>query len=453
MRLPDYFLADLPPEAALTPALVTDACLALKANRQLYLAERSSAELVGVLSALAQNWLDPTDSFRRLALEADPAATGFPPEVLAAGLDAFFEALSSEALEALILQDLGQLAQLDRLTPVELPGLSPRLAMARGPALLVHVAAGNLPAPALSSLVLGLLVRSAQFMKCASGSSLLPRLFAHSLHEVEPKLGACLEIAEWPGGTAALDGALLAQADCVTATGEDATLSALRAQLPVGVRFLSYGHRVSFGYVAQESLNPHGLPKTVAAAAQDVVAWNQRGCLSPQVFYVETGGRNSPEQFAQALATELEACERTQPRGPVSLEAAAAIATRRTFYEVRAAHSCDTCLWSSPGSTAWTVVYENEPRFMPSCANRFIYVKAVPDLEHALKGAEAIQAIVTTVGLAAQGQKAQELAWRLARWGVPRICPLGRMQKPPLTWRHDGRPSLGDLVTWSDWER
>jgi hypothetical protein len=26
------------------------------------------------------------------------------------------------------------------------------------------------------------------------------------------------------------------------------------------------------------------------------------------------------------------------------------------------------------------------------------------------------------------------------------------MQNPPLTWRHDGRPALGDLVTWTDME-
>jgi len=26
------------------------------------------------------------------------------------------------------------------------------------------------------------------------------------------------------------------------------------------------------------------------------------------------------------------------------------------------------------------------------------------------------------------------------------------MQNPPLTWRHDGRPALADLVTWADFE-
>ena len=38
------------------------------------------------------------------------------------------------------------------------------------------------------------------------------------------------------------------------------------------------------------------------------------------------------------------------------------------------------------------------------------------------------------------------------RWGVARVCRLGLMQEPPLAWRHDGRPALGDLVRWTDWE-
>ena len=59
---------------------------------------------------------------------------------------------------------------------------------------------------------------------------------------------------------------------------------------------------------------------------------------------------------------------------------------------------------------------------------------------------------VSTVGLAVPGEQAADIARQLARWGVLRICPLGQMQNPPLTWRHDGRPALGELVTWADYE-
>src|SRR5437879_6425476 len=85
------------------------------------------------------------------------------------------------------------------------------------------------------------------------------------------------------------------------------------------------------------------------------------------------------------------------------------IAWRRSFYEVRAAHSEETRLWTSPGSTAWTVVYETDARFQISCLNRFIYIKTAGDLSEALQGADSVRGRVSTVGLAAPEDKAQEL--------------------------------------------
>jgi len=194
------------------------------------------------------------------------------------------------------------------------------------------------------------------------------------------------------------------------------------------------------------------LQKLVTRAAQDVVAWNQLGCLSPHLIYVEVGGGTSPEQFAELLARELETREQTHPRGQLTADEAASIASRRSFYEVRAAHSEETRMWCSSGSTAWTVVFEADPQFQRSCLNRFVYVKSVTGIDQVLQAADTVCGKVSTVGLAAPEDRAQEMANRLARWGVSRICPLGKMQNPPLIWHHDGRPALGDLVTWSDWE-
>ncbi len=452
MNLPHYFLADLPDRGLLTPTMITDACLAVKSNRRRYLAERTTPDLIEAVAALAEDWLDPANPYRLLALTHGPAELGFSQATLAAGLDAFFATLTREQLRALVAQDLGHPQRLDQLAANEDGTGADRMSLAQGPEMLVHITAGRLPNPPLLSLVLGLLARSAQFMKCASGTSLLPRLFAHSLREVESKLAACIEIVEWPGGTRALETPLFAQADCVSAMGSDETLAHLRAAVPSSVRFLGYGHRLSFGYVAHEQLSNHALPKVVAAAARDVVAWNQLGCLSPHAFFVETGGRNPPERFAEVLAEELARCEQVEPRGALPVAEAAAIAARRAFYEVRAAHSPETRLWASPGSTAWTVVFENGPPLSPSCLNRFVYVKAVAGIDEALAGADPFRGRIATVGLAASGTREQALVLRFARWGVPRVCPLGRMQQPPPTWRHDGRPALGDLVRWTDWE-
>jgi hypothetical protein len=452
MKLPNYFLADLPPEATLSAALISEACTTLKRNRETYLLHRSTDQIIRVLTEVAAGWLAPENPFRQLALEHGPTQLGFSRATLERGLDGFFRQLTAGNFRALLEQEFGEVRRLDDLVASETERGGERAAIATGPEFLVHIAAGNIPNPALMSMVLGLLTRSAQFVKCAHGTTLLPRLFAHSIHEFEPKLATCLEVVEWRGGHAALEEALFAEADWVTATGGDEALTAIRHKLPARVRFLGYGHRVSFGYVASDVLTPWHAKKIVTRAADDVVAWDQLGCLSPHVFYVQSGGAVSPIQFAEQLATELERREQTEPRGRLSPELAAVIASRRAIYEVRAAHALETYLWQSKDSTAWTVVCEADARFPISCLYRFIYVKPVADLKELLQSADAMRGQVSTVGLAVSEHQSAEIAMKLARWGATRICPLGQMQNPPLTWRHDGRPTLGDLVTWTDYE-
>jgi len=459
MNLPNFFFADLPPEATLSPTMIEAACDTLKRNREKYLLPRKTEDIVKILCEVAAGWLHPENHFRRLALELGPAETGFSKAVLEKGLDGFFRQFTPENFQLLLEQDLGAAASVTgdegRVTGET---DAPRYASPatrhfwRGPEFLVHIAAGNIPNPALMSLALGLLTRSAQFVKCASGASLLPRLFAHSIYQADPKLGACLEIAEWRGGHRELEDVLFAHADCLTATGGDEALAAVRARLPAKVRFLGHGQRVSFGFVTREVLREEEIAKIVSRAADDVVAWDQNGCLSPHVIYVEERGAVESDKFAQLLAVELAQREAGEPRGKISTENAAVIASRRAVYETLAVHRADAKIWSSQDSTAWTVVFEHAVRFQFSCLNRFVYVKPVPDLAAVLQGVDEICGKVSTVGIAAPPERTKELALRFARWGATRICPLGQMQNPPLTWRHDGRPALGDLVTWCDHE-
>jgi len=475
MTLSNYFLADLPQETTLTPTMVAEACRALKRNRERHLANRTTRSLTVTLSDLAKDWLNCDFQFRKLAIDQGPAATGFSSATISNGLDAFFKPLTTENFEALLEQDLGRVDRLDVLTATSVEEKTRRMSTVTGYELLAHVAAGNLPCPALMSIVLGILTRSGQFVKCAGGASFFPRLFAHSLHQADPKLASCLEIAEWRGRTngqsetkkaeatilSELTEALFTEADCVTATGSDETLASIRRKLPARVKLIGYGHQVSFGYVANGVLSSVNTKKLVKSATDDIVAWNQLGCLSPHVIYVEHGGNVSAEQFAEFLATELNNRETQEPRGGLPTEVAAAIASRRSIYETRAAYfqsSRDipdysaTKIWKSENSTAWTVVYEAEPKFQASCLNRFIYVKGITDLTEMLQSADSVRMKVSTVGVAAPSEKMKDIALELARWGATRVCPLGQMQQPPLTWRHDGRPAFGDLLRWTDYE-
>src|SRR5262245_17659689 len=150
--------------------MLAEACQTLKRNRTQFLAHRTTQAMVEVLSQLAKSWLEVENPFRKLALEHGPAATGYSRQTLASGLDGFFKQLTPANFQALLEQELGQPKVLDEFTTAPAPESRRRHVRARAPELLAHIAAGNLPVPALMSLILGVLARSAQFVKCASGA-------------------------------------------------------------------------------------------------------------------------------------------------------------------------------------------------------------------------------------------------------------------------------------------
>jgi len=452
MTLPNYFMADLPPEATLSADMLQEACRTLRRNRLHYLQKRSTQAMIETISKLAREWLNPEFQFRKILLSRSDLS-GFPARTMEKGIDRFFSKITRENLLALLEQDLGHPNKLDQFQMDFSPGKNSRRSFARAPELMFHFTAGNIPDPALFTVILGLLLRSAQFIKCASGGSFALRMFAHSLYEAEPKLASCIEIAEWKGGNLALEETVMAEADLVTATGSDETLHSIEQRIQPSSRFLGYGHRLSFGYIAAESLGTETIAELMPRVVDDIVAWNQLGCLSPHLFYIEAGGEISAERFAEMLADALGKREEIEPRGTIALEESSAIAYRRNFYEIRSASNPGTRLWQSTSSTAWTVVFEDLSQFQTSSLNRFVYIKPVPDINRALEAADSYRGKVSTVGLEAPDEKLQACASTLSAWGVTRICPVGKMQNPSLLWRHDGRPALQDLVTWCDWEQ
>ncbi|MBM3850215.1 MAG: hypothetical protein FJ396_08495 [Verrucomicrobia bacterium] len=472
MTLHQLFLADLGPELELTGETLRQACFAVRRNRNDWLLRQRTRGVIEMVAHTAEQWLEPVNGFRALALRDGPKETGWNQATLARGLDAFFGSITVESLEALVAQDLGDTRRLDDFGAGSAEHRTGRTSLAVGPELLVHLTAGNLPNPALFSMILGLVTRSAQVVKCPRDASFLPRLFAHSLAATESKLGACLELVSWSHderGAPALEDLLFAEADCVTATGSDAMLAGVRPRIPAKTRFVAHGHRLSFGLIAKESLSPYSRKRLVRAMADDITAWNQLGCLSPHAYYVEEEASGSTETLAEELAAELERREASEPRGPLGIAESALIRSRRSTFELRSAAVASLTdrnlnrslffeppatvrLWASPDSTAWTVVLNHDARLQPSCLHRFIEIKPVRQWDEVLRFAEPHRHQVSTVAVAAPDDRLPDIARRLARWGAGRICPIGRMQEPPAAWRHDGRPALGDLVTWTDLE-
>jgi Acyl-CoA reductase (LuxC) len=432
----------------LSASQLTRVAVAVLEAREDALAAAPLDAIVAAIDAAAARFADPADPLRHAAETALPSITGYHPAMVALVLDRMAEDWRAPALRTLLAADLDGGAALDGFVP-RARGVRTR---AYGPRLAFHVMAGNVPGVAVTGLIRSLLVRAATLAKTASGEPLLAPLFARALFEESPQLGRCIAAAYWPGGDRDLEERALAAADVAVVYGGAATLADLRARAPAHVRFLDHGPRISFAAVAREALHDDAAATaTAAAAALAVATFDQQGCVSPHVLYVEAGGAVGARAFAALLAAAMARVEDRLPRGRIGAAESAAIQQARGAAEFGAFADRDAIVHAGPG-TSYTVVYEADPALTASCLNRFIRVKPIDRLEALPALLAPHRDVLQSAGLAAPESRRASIAAALGAAGVSRVASLEALPWPPPAGHHDGRGPLAELVRWVDLE-
>jgi hypothetical protein len=433
----------------ITPALLRTQAQALRAARDEYLAERPVGEIVALIDRVAARLRDPDDELCRTAEGVLPLVTGYSPPMVRRVLDRMAADWRSGPLRELLRAEFGDPRVLDGFRARTHGGGEER---AYGPRLTAHVFSGNVPGVAVTSLVRALLVKSASLGKSAVGEPLLAALFARGIAQEDEGIGCCLAVTYWAGGDEQMERAALEGADAVVVYGGAEAVSAVRGRAPAGARFLGYGSRLSFGMVARECLSGDGAREVAAACALDASTFDQQGCVSPHLFYVEEGGDTTPAEWARLLGDAMGAVETELPRGALAPRESSAIRQLRGEAEFAQISGGGVEIHASAEGTAWTVIYEADATFTASCLNRVVRVKPVADLAEVPGLVERYGSVLQTVGLAAPLGRRRALADALGRLGASRVAPMGSMAWPPGTWHHDGHPPLRELVRWCDLE-
>jgi len=403
-------------------------------------------QIIAAIDGALACWRQAGDPGRAALLEHGPALIGYSREALTYAIDMMLPRFGEDGLVEMLRGELDDPAVLDGFVPAG-GGLR---RMARGSGRQLHVFAGTVPTVPIFSLICGLLVKSPVLAKPSSHDPLFPAVFAQTLARIEPRLADALAVLPWPGGDELLEREAVTGAGAVIIYGSDETVAAYRALAPARARFIGYGHALSIAAVAREALTGRAAPATARRLAWDVALFDQHGCLSPQLALLESGGEIEPETFCALLADALAGLAVSLPRGALDPADHARIRALREAARFRSAMDPGVRLWESDGSTAWTVILQPRADQAGGCTNRTITVSPIDDLTSGLP-AVCSGLPLSCIGLAASPTRARELEPVMARL-TTRICPLGRMQEPPVTWRHDGRPNVADLVDWVEIE-
>jgi hypothetical protein len=388
------------------------------------LRRRPAAQNLDALARLLDTWSDPSSSWRAALVRELPKATGFSPQTVREGLELALADWNGDALRRLVESELD-------------PGAAPA-----GFEVTAVLLAGSIPMPTLLALIAPLAVGSPVLAKTAARDPVTAPLLARSLVEIDPLLGACLEVLDLASSDSEGMGALLA-ADCVAATGSDETLARVSARIGPAQRLVASGHRASLAALGEAASRGELLDRACAGLALDVALWDQLGCLSPIAVYVS--GAGAAERVTAALAEALERAQARWPRGAVGDDAAAQLSQERSGAELRAAAGAHVEIRSGSGGT-WTIVRESDARLRPAPLHRFVRVHPVEDANALLEAIAPLARHLAGAAVAGFGKQQPALVRALHEAGASRICQPGELQAPPLDWRREGRGVLTPLL-------
>ncbi|KHF41906.1 acyl-CoA reductase [Halalkalibacter okhensis] len=435
----------------ITPVLIESVMAQLKQQQLNYVSTLRTNDLIDIFDQAIERWLDPEFELRKLAEELLPIITGYDREMIRLFLSRYLRQFRKIKLQRMIDEDFPNPLVLDEFRPRKAGGVY----RAYGPGVITHIFSGNVPALPLWSLAAGILLKSATLGKVSSSEPLFPVLFAKTITDIDPRLGDSLAILWWKGGNQSIEEVSFQSTDAVIAYGGKETIETVRQKVPTETSFHAHGHKVSFGLLTKECLQTTKAWQAAKLAASDASWFDQQGCLSPHVFFVERGGAYSPKDFAQMLANEMANFQESHPRAHLTEEEQQSIVKLRTSIEFESFEDPTVSLLKSESGTDWTVVYRErgeENLFPFSPLNRFVTVVQIDNITDIKEYMSQIKGFVQTVGVGCAPHSFASIVPLLGEFGVNRICALGSMPHPEPGWHHDGRFHLADLVRFCDVE-
>lgn len=410
------------------------------------LRSRPVRRLVELLGHAGERFLDDGDPLTREAKSRLPTEARLSEEMAHEVIRGMARDWTPGRLASLLTADFPDPSVLDGFRPAPAGG---RI-RAVGFRLASHIGAGNVPGVGATSLLRSLLVKTPVLLKPGLGDVVLSCLLARAVAEADETLAAAVAVVYWPGGVgSALEEAALRAAEQVVAYGGPDALVRLRERVPAATPFLVYPHRMSMGAVGREALSTEAGALLVAEeAARAVAMFDQRGCVSPQVVWVEDGGSVTPRAWARVLAKALAELERTLPQGPPDPAIASRIHQLRGTAELRRASGTEDELITEDGAR-WTVLFDTDPGPFSPCLGRTVRVRPLSSLERLEDILPAFQPLLQTFAVAGGARTVDRIAEGLVASGVTRITTFVDQPWPPPWWRHDGTGPLLSLVRWT----
>jgi len=392
--------------------------------------------VVDVLDRLSKAWVHGSDYWSR-AFDLTRIEVPFSDDMIAHSLDVIPELLHARNISARIKADFGGPDKLDRFVPSHAFGGMER-AFPLG--ILFHVSAGNVFLGAIDSLLMGFLTKNVSIVKLSSRNLSFPMLFAESIRDIDHEgiLRDKFSLIHFRSGIPALESLIKRESNGIIAWGGEEMIHSYKKGLPLGVKFIEYGPKISFQTITREALKRHGLAQAGTWVAQDIAMWDQAACASPQNLFVESGSDVSGLMDHVELALQ----NFQYARGRLSDDEHVEI--HKEF--ARAEYNKIEKGGDFRNGKDYLLHYDPSPGLRTSPLNRSLIFKTYDSLEDLKKQLSPFARYLQSCSLLATGVEKQSMIAALGALGVMRFAHLGQVMQAPIGAPHDGKMTLVELT-------
>jgi len=311
----------------------------------------------------------------------------------------------------------------------------PKVTHYENPKTIVQILAGNVVGPTWLSASLGAVSRSSQLIKLPYRDLASFMFYLQTLNDVDPgfrKTIACGYFAS----TDDVNEQLFKDSDVVIAMGSDETMGVIRGRLSKAnpkSRLIPHGFKIGFQVIGKE----YATPEVAELAAWGITAYDGNGCFSPVNIYIETGGQLTPQQFAEALARQMQSIAALIP--PKKTIAAAEKITSYRNAQMQRRLLGENIRVIKSTNTDYTITIDSENLLLePTCQERTAIVKPVDDIRRVPEYVKHLSQNLQTVGLAVPTDTVLEISEELGNSGVTNIKIVGMEHTIDIIEPHDG---------------
>jgi len=387
-------------------------------------------KIIDLLDRFSLLWHNDSPVFQK-AFDLIKKQSSFSSEEIKATLEVLPKLLSKIHLEARLEAEFTPVSQLDKFSKVH--GFAGEVrAFPLG--ILLHVTAGNVFLSSLDSLIMGLLTKNLNIIKVSSQNTLFPMFFAEELcrFDKDKIISDKFAILFWKGGDATVEELMKKKVNGIVAWGGEEMIAAYSTNLPLDVKLLKFGPKISLQVITKASLQHKSLEEVAKKIVQDILPWDQSACSSPQNLYFQNGIdklqlinylKNAFEELApKNILNDDQAVERLKE------------ICRAQYSELMDEGKCIQ-------GENYLIHFEKNKFLRPSPLNRSLILKSFDDAKDLYDHVKLFSYYLQSCSYLFDSSEQDEYVEYLSLAGIKRFAPLGT-----VTFGMNGAPHDGVFV-------